>query len=563
MLNVDAYANIVTESGQVCINQAGYANFRLLELVAKRGQWFNQPLIVPNSSVRKYKGMLSIACVGTSLKSKPEGSRVASIARVRGSADKAQRLINDYIQINRQFYEQHPPLTESVRQVTVFRYDGRKGRIPGSMFDIFKIPPSYEEYYLNCLRYALQRREPFEPIGDDGDLGKRFLAMSEAERTCVVMDMLCIYANYCVYETDEVDNNEEGVGPYVKKKRELIESFDAVEPRDGGDCEDFAKQMVRQAIELKVNGAKTFVSSAMRLVIEILNRFIFASVLCGVSKGSISFKDLGTAKLSGHECAVAIPKYVFFKALSRSNPNHPLFKLYSEEEINRGKGAEIYVLEGTGNLFPEPRAESRTHEKLADILFDSFDKRATTNACRQFFYKPDADDNFYKELIVIMTPEFFLLKGYVDCEFLLCLKNPDGSGRIYRGVHFSSFLDIDKNTSVQLVETPLIPLKTFRAALRFDDDNFPPMALRPARASQEMLKIAQDLTTVNLKYLGKEPDDFYSFQIRFQEMTPERLAILIREIKGRNLRSICYVEPVKISHSTGEAVGGYCLIVFF
>jgi hypothetical protein len=565
--NVDAYANFVNPTGMPCRNQAGFVRFRLVDLVkGTPGKVFQGELVVPNSKERAVKGTVVIKCVATSLRVNPDPAKALSMAQVGKIEMMQQKRVVDYIQTNRAFYSRFPASASSVETVTVFSYDSRTGKMPGCMFDCFQIPPSKEEFYLNCLLFSVQRRSPFKRLGLN-DLETWVETHSDAEFTNVIMDMLCIYVNYCSYITDEVDHNSSmnTQRGYDKRRIELMESFDPMRCRDAGDCEDFTRELLIQVCEIKVNGPRVFTSKVMKAVIDIVNRYMFVSILCGVSKGSMSFSDseMKGAKLNGHECGLAIPHYIFFKALSRSNPHHPLLSLYTEEERSRGReGGKLYVLEGTGNLFPEPEEESELHEKLTSLLCDDVCVGLAREIDKQFYYNPRHRDNFYKMIITLLAPEPFLLKGYRGFEYLACIEHPPGSGRLRRGVRFDQLLDIDNNAQVQLVEAPEIPLKTFRAATRVDADNFPPMMLHPAQVSTEMEEIAAVLTTCSQQAMANPPTDVCTVQLKFCDTTMEKALEMRHRLLRDNLRSVCYVEAVKHSMGVDQIVGGYSLTVF-
>ena len=378
------------------------------------------------------------------------------------------------------------------------------------------------------------------------------------------MDMLCIYVNWCNYITDIVDHNQEGKRYDASLKR-LIESFDVIRCRDSGDCEDFTREILMAVMELIFNKS-SFASTAIKKVKEIMDRFIFVSVLCGVSKASIGFKDKHNpnVKLSGHECALAVPKYIFFKALSRSDATHPLLSLYLEEERNMGKNDQIYVLEGTGNLFPEPRQKSETYRHLQEFVMEDISPPHGTIR-EQFFYHPQNEDNFYKRFITFLTPEFFLKFGYRGLEYLVCIEDEKNPGKFLRGVDFSSFLDIDNNPSIRLIEAPRIPVKTFRDASRLDDDNFPPTTIEPVvLIPEEMNEIARQFSVLQPHALIPQTNtDVYSFQIpKSDRIDSSFIESWKKEINARKLNMICYPEAVKMNHSKNEIVGGYTIHIF-
>lgn len=576
MLNIDAQALFSNQNKVMCQNQAGYSNLRLVDVVSRINRRIESVLFVPNSDVKKPKGTTTIVFSSVTIareQALPAPDEALSIDQVRNNLVKTSKRVVTYIKKNRSFYQQYPATSTSIQNITVFCYDGRKGQIPGCMFDSFKIPPSKESYYLNALRYAIQRRSiseaKYQSTGGSVSWGLEINLERWTEGktytwcAAVVMDMLCIYSNWCNYITDIVDYNEAGT-VYKESLRKLIESFDVIRCRDCGDCEDFTREILMNAMELLFNHT-CFKSEAIRQVKAIMDRFVFVSVLCGVSKASISFTERNekSMKLSGHECALAVPKYIFFKALSRSDPNHPLLSFHSVEERNKGKEDQIYVLEGTGNLFPEPKEPTEKYKSLLDCVVEEFPQEITESLRKQFFYHPKKEDNFYKKFITFLTPEFFLRFGYRGFEFLVCVEDKNAPGRFLRGVDFLSFLEIDKNTSIRLIEAPQIPVKTFRDASRLDDDNFPPTSIEPVDTPMEMKQVAQSFTVMQPgSSIPQSTDNILSFQIPIESVNQTFIETWKREVSVRKLNMLCLPEAVKLNHSTKKIIGGYSIYIF-
>lgn len=596
IINFDTYANFINTSDEECINQSGYANLSLPHFVNNLNEEFKQELFVPNSHIHRKKGELYIHCISSNVQfissssssSSPSSSSSTFLIKgkekerkdiiiidenslidlklIQKSLDDTTQMVMEYIKkYNQPFYKQHPASSKSIECVTVYNYACRKGRIPGCMFDIFKLPISYEQYYLNALLFAIRRRFPqynsLDVWNDDSKISAQM-------RVYLAMDMLCIYVNYAKYITDIVDYNTPDK-PYSESNLEYIESFDPVRCRDSCDCEDCSKEILTEVMEIKYN-RHSFNSSIMLDIRTIFEKFVFVSTLCGVSENAISMTSSSSSSgiiiddpsMTGHECAVAIPNYIFFKALARGVPSHPLLSYYSEEEKVAGKGENLYVLEGTGNLYPEPREKTASYDTLSKKIQNTFSPLSLKNVNKQFFYHPTHPDGFYKMMVTLMTPEFFLRFGYRGVEFLICIQQSDGT--CYRGVSFSNLLNIDSIPSIRIYEAPTIPIETFRAALRMDDDNFPSMPLKPISTvlTNEMKKIVSSLTRINRKDepLPKDIYSSYSFQIRFDALSDKRIKSLILDVNKNNLNMICLPEPVKLSIK--GHIGGYTIIIF-
>lgn len=548
MFNVDSYAEVVDITSDKCINQSGYATRRLADIAHRKSVKFS--LKVPNSDAQINKGDVILTIHSVSLPVRPHAT-VSTKKEWKVDHTAAQKLIKQYISANRAFYRKHPNIVSSVQNITVFEYAGREGIIPGSMFDVFKLAPSKEPYFLQALGFAIQRRRPDIDI-NDYDINQWKL-MDEKLKVCILMDVLRLYVNYCPYLRDMADNNVPGK-KWSRANIELIESFDYIRQRDAGDCEDFSREILQTVMEIKYN-LRNSQSVAIQELRRLAEMFIFASILCGVSREAMSLKELskGNVELHGHECAVAIPNYIFFEALRRNNPDHPVFKLYTTEEQNAGTGQQIYILEGTGCLFPEPR-DKTPHFAEIEAAFNK-DRVFSGVVDPMIFYHPNRDTGFYKQMISILTPELFLKTGYLGFEFLMCQKQDKGT---FRGVPFSLLLDIYAHKNIQLIQSPEMSPEVFRAASRVDDDNFPPISFTPGALTQEMRDVCAALTTGR----PRPGQDFFQFQVKFAQMTPI-VVTKIAEFAQRNKWNVlCVAEPLKLSFSTGNNVGGYSIFIF-
>lgn len=539
MLNFDVYATYMLKTGQGCINQAGYLGVNLAKLVTE-GELHEVELTVPTSEQSdSVKGRLSVQVHSCNLEIKNKAH-----ATSEETLSTKQSLILDYVETNRTFYHKHPASNPSIDNVTVFLFKTRNIHIPGSLFDVFRLPVPREDYFINVLMISYQRRLTLEDVGVGSVTPEQWMTEASPKlKVLTVMDMLAVFVNYCTYQTDEIDHNKrENV--WRKSLVEKTESFDDIMPRMNGDCEDFSKQILREVMMLKY-GQRYFVTEIiLKHVIPTLHEFIFVSGLAGVSAKAISGASAYTTSLNGHECVYAIPNYIFFEALSRNTPrDYPLMNLYSGEERYAGadRAESIYVLEGTGNLFPEPRSKAHRwmmvesdfsaceeSDKIMDVYID------------MVFYSPEGPDNFYKMIITMLTPEFYYRWGFPVFEFLLVRAYPSLLGVGYqRGVEFAELLHIYNNKDVGIVPCPEIPSEVLKVSLSVHDNDYPPLTLVKPPITDEMRQVAESLTFGE----AKGPAAF-TFQIRFADMTYEIIRN-IREIALKKNYSVkCDIEPV-------------------
>jgi hypothetical protein len=556
LLNFDTYAEMINECGEKCINQSGYANIPLAEVVSNH---LNEPieleLTVPNSTRKPLKGKLTIVIERSSLP--------AVIPKEISRMEKErQNMINQYIQLNMTFYKRHPPTNPSIANVTAFHYKTRVGTLPGSTFDVFHLPPSQVDYYHNIMLIAYRRRLRTDRnqlffTASDEELLQQLLNESNRFFLLVTLDMLAIFVNYCAYITDEVDCNT------VRKKHnnvniELIESFDDIRTRYCGDCEDFALEVLKHVMEIKYH-KHTLRTPLMNRLREVLSSFIFVSGLAGVTNKSITSKNKSSIHLGGHECAYAIPNYIFFEALRRREPSNPLFGLYTLEEQLQGANDQeiIYVIEGTGNLFPEPRTKDRWWRSIDDDLKSYALAQSFLEVyIDAFFYDPNQENNFYKMIISLFTPDFFFKTGIPMFEFLLC--NEEN-----RGVMFTELLNLKDNPNIQIRAAPLIPPEIFDLCMSVHHNDMPPVKLIIPTITEEMKSIARRLNVPSpSSSSSSSKQKVYSFQIRFEDMTEERINALLR-ISSEKLQMnlSCDIEAVHLGQF-GKIVGGYNISFF-
>lgn len=556
-INFDSYSLYTNDDGIVGVNQSGFASVRLALLVkSKRGR--SLELRVPTSILKKVKGRVNVQCKAVSLPfDVPDVKESDILAEQR----KTVSIISAYIQENKSFYKKYPPVFSVLQYVTVFQYHCRTGVIPGSLFDMFRLPRSNEEFYVNIMRVSIQRLFPGVDISD---VYSTWSTMEEPLKLRAAMAAVTIYASTCTYSQDAIDNNVAGK-KWSRSNIELIDSFDTLRHTQTADCEDKDQEILQEVAEIKYN-RKDFQSALMREVRKLFKRFIFFSTLCCVSKGSISFSDIAENKsgsLVAHECAIAIPNYTFFEALKRSDPEHTLLSAYSERTRGLGRNDRIYILEGTGNLDPLPREED-PQRKAVEKKVKKFSSGATSLLFEQYFYTASAtsNDSFYKLFVNLMTPEFFVHRGLPCVEFLLVGKHNK------RGVFFSDLLDIDKHLDVKIVETPRIPLITFNKSMRLVDDNFPQISLQPCSQeldiTDEMRTIVRRLTCVNAPNRSEVPAHEHCdiMQCRFELMTERRITTLLRDAKSNDLNILCRIEALSRNFIDGKLFGCYTLIFY-
>ena len=549
-LNVDCYSHFTSETGNPMKNLAGSASVPLAKLVRASGRAIVLELKVAASSVRKVKGRLSLKCNRSSLQ--PGGS--SSVDQYDVDANDSLTLVKKYIEDNRSFYGKHPPISRSIAHTTVFKFRCRQHYVPGALFDNFRIPSTQETYYLNALKNALQLRLPQTPITDVEEAWQRV-----DSKLYTVLNMLTSYAVACKYLRDSVDNNTKGGGQWSAQRVEEIDSFDTVRHTDNGDCEDKTKEILLHAMELKYN-SKDFVSPVFAEIREILDNFIFCSTLCAVSHSSISKTDYDKRRdildehMGAHECAVAVPNHTFFSALKRSSPNHELFSLYTQEEQERGKGERLYILEGTGSLAPEPRESTEYRDDTA-IAYEQVDERHLTT---QLFYDIESDDVFYKIIVNLMTPEFYLRTGYIGFEFLVI--NERGE----RGAFFVDLMHINENPNVRITETPRLSPLAFNRSMRITEDNFPLVVLEaPLEIPRALLETAERLTFQSDRTRTvPRHEDCFIVQCLFEYMTEEKIVSIIKNARAQKLNVVCYVEALKLDYITKQVFGRYTLIFY-
>lgn len=549
-LNVDTYALLMNSEGEYCENQSGYTNIPLSTIVENMNKQFILPLYVPNMDERVKKGEIYITCLDCNLPLKQYSKKERVGANMSDTT-----AVDQYIRHNQLFYNENPPVSASINNITVFTYQCRTGFCPGSMFDKFKIPKSNEEYYLNALHIAMCRRFPH--FNDKTIMA--FDGLDQNTQLVIALDMIRLFSNYCFYITDKTV-----IRTNSRIEDKIFESFDNIRNRYAADCEDFMKEMLIEAHEIAYND---FVTSSMQIVKRLFDNFIFTSILCGASKSSLSWKETrgGGASMMGHECGAVIPKHMFFDMLRRSTPDHPVFSLLDPSELTKGVGQKMYMLEGTGNMFPEERTPSEWYVKSLSAFSQHIPAQLDAVMKKQHFYSSDDErNNFYKIMITILTPSIFFMTGVRQFEFLLC---KDGR----RGVSLQDFI---KNTDrVCIKPSPEIPLLTYRVASRFDADTLPlePLEYSDTKSPHCGTKIqafigAHDVSTVPSDLT---PDNSILFQLREEDLfidadgkQIDSLAVIKYACERSGLTMTCTREVVKQRSSDGRSLVGINFILY-
>lgn len=498
MLNLSAYTCIPNEQGRFCVNQAGFASVPLGDALRDKRCRFDLLEAKSADPAKSSKGSVELTiseawieraapagvCAHGEQSKDAEQSKGGEIeaaveklpvrfskglaedaAQVIEAKAAAEKLVQRYVSQNRAFYSQHKPSNESVRNVTVYYYQGRCGYAPGCLFDLTSISDTRESYVLHCLsicaaRRYNDRRAPFAGVKDvrqpseiDLEGGHWMGLRDEAGKCALLMEALCLFVNYCKYITDELDHNDaESRLRWSQKRVELVESFDPeTAMRDAGDCEDTTEQVLQTCMDIK-HGMTQPQSRVMVEARRLLDQFVFVSSLCGVTSMALNMEKQSyehrKIKLNAHECAFALPKYTFYTALRRRLTEHAaedrfgtrasVAALLDEAErcgdTDKGRQHGIYILEGTGKLLPEPSEESEPEQRLKEALLkrsgDAYRASASEAPANPrdpiaasystYHYRPGSPHNFYKMMMTLITPELFLRFGVPLFEFLLC-----------------------------------------------------------------------------------------------------------------------------------------------
>ncbi len=556
-INFDSYSKYTNEDGIVCLNQAGFASVRL-SLLATRKE-VTLPLVVPTSVDKIVKAELVVKLHSVSLSFANTDSPDEETLKQEFAATAAS--IRAYINTNRKFYKKHQAAHANLNNITVFNYKCRNGVVPGCLFDMFRLPLSHDEYFLNVVRIAMQRFLPSLDVTSE-NMEKIWIGMDRDTQLRASMSAVTIFSGTSDYSNDAIDNNVMGKR-WRKDQVEPIDSFDSPRMQQSGDCEDFEEENLAHIMEIKYNH-KDFHSRVLSDIHKLFRNFIFFSTLCGVSRGSMgrSGDDEESGYLTAHECGIAIPNWIFFKALRRSDPKHPILSAYTREEQELGRNDHIYILEGTGNLIPDACTVD-SQRKSTTSAVKNFSSLSKSNIREQYFYTTDREDKFYKMFINLMTPEFFIRNGQTYFEFLL-VDGPDQK----RGVLFTDLLRVDSHPEIKIISAPVIPPEILSRSMRIMDDNLPRISLTPIRSdaiTDSIRVVAQRLTTTNNEQRSRGGISFehcVNIQCRFELMTEEKISALLRDAKNNGLNILCTIEAITHNYISGQLFGCYSLFFY-
>lgn len=568
MLNIDAYAQHRNERGVWCTNQAGYANCSLLGLLAVEQIVLELNVVNSNQSDANKGTIVLKLRDDQSLRahvSEEDLARGDPTAQIKHDMDQRELVVKDYIETNRALYKALPATISSTRNITVFVDQCRKGYAPGSMFDVFRPPKAHDEYFLNCLQLGVQR---MLRSSAKIDLNAFFLSGKTpfSMETTAVMWMLCVYVTNCAYIMDEVDHNKRKSGSsWSKGNLEFIESFGDAEAGDTGDCEDFSRVILKHVAALKYHRQRhsnTKGAEIINYVTDILNRFVFCAVLCGVTSASIDFSktegDKGRdLKLQGHEAAFAIPKHIWFTAISRYDADHPVMAFRDLSMENQSD--VIYPLEGTGVLNPLPREKTMEEQQYQSTV-------QVGNLRTEYTYHPMSTTNFYKVMRTLMTEEFFM-QGCPYSEFAVytTINSLRRAPQRRCGVWFHHLLKINKEPGIGLAPCPRLTPQVIESYAYVTKDDY------PIHGFCAMVKDPMPSDTIRIcNQLNQDPspmiltdDDWLmqNYYISLDEMDPTILSNLLVIKQSTNSKIRCHMELVR-QNPDGHVVGCYVVTLF-
>lgn len=603
LLNIDIFAKEKNELNQWCYNQAGYSNIRLIELIQSNDK-IKFDLKVPNSSNKQESMGIIILQKTSSSSSSSNNTNIGSVIisdnstgnsnsssssssivisnnysfkQVQKHFNESENKIENYIYRNREFYSRHPPTYDRIDRVTVFKYKTRPGYTIGSLFDLFPIAKTKEEYYLNALNIAVGRRSSKYRAKKVNLMTGDFLKNSnEVYKCAVVMDMLTLYVNYCPYITDEIDHNKKNKNSkWNQNLIELIESFDILRARNAGDCEDSTGEVLQEAMEIKYH-YKDFQSKIMRKVQKLCRKFIFTSVLCGVSNQSMNGSEHNkNLQLNGHEAAFAIPKSIFYTGLERYQDTErcELLDYASPKEKKQGSNLPIFILEGTGDLQPEPSRQSREQQILQSCITSS---DQIYNATSTYHYDPSKNNNFYKVMITFITPEFYFRFGAKRFEFLICYaqKNnfykPNSFSKpdvhYTRGVLFTDLINISRKKNVCIAPSPKISNSLLESSYTITKDDYPILPLELPKLTKSIINYYNQINSIQVNNNSNlfrsslsskiGSNVYHKIYIKFSDMNPSSAKNIEKIAHKYNLKVFCRIEPIRKTFDN-DIIGGY------
>jgi hypothetical protein len=567
-LNFEQYALYINDNDNWCLSPAGSNSIQLSQLILNPSPVREIKLVYRNSSTKTVKATLVLSDI------KVNFSASVSPLIVRNAAE-SEKVYSDafnaacstcdkYIQRNIEFYDSHPVTTEAIQNVTVFCDKRRKGFFPGSMFDVFRVPKTPVEFYLRLLDISVQRR--LMKVSSKTDLaGADFCAHpSDSHKLYCVMNMLNLYNNYCEYITDFFDHNCARKSRCWRKDHyELTDSFDPIEHRGCGDCEDFAAFILRLVSDLLIH-VNTNASAIITEILKVLNRYTFTSVLCGVSTSAItgsSSERAKTSKLKSHECVFAIPTEDMLKAIANYNPHDPIISVLSAEKHKKLKCDHIIPLEGTGILMVEPKGLSE-----ADKEFTSYVKAANPDlihARPTYSYDPSSENNFFKIMSTAIIPAFFVLYGKNNIEYIFAYREKTPGTKPSRGVWFPHLMNIDSHPDVLLIPSPSLTPDVIAAFNLIKKDDYPRVALKPMLFCADHVKIKTILSsTSKMPPLERLSSPVARFYYDFDQLDEQKALQLKHSLEEKGYSFVTRIEGIAQRSHHKKYHGGYALLVF-
>ena len=505
-LNVDFYVHTANNDEECVSNPAGCVMVPLFELLTSPGGVVNSPvyLYMVHHRDRSVKGAVTIAPLAPlpGLTRPPvmvsfDGALLPTPSRelVQACVERLKR--NNYIALRcidacDEIYGAETgfePTMPTVKRINSSIWTSRAGSISPMFYTVDLVDPEIDaRYFVNAAEIV--RRRMRLRVSDLMRLDMKQPSAAELRTFgSFVGQFMCLYVVHCTYRSDFIHAYDSRLKTFVMV---MTENFGDVSVDKGaGDCEDFAKIIIRLYLSLRRLRVRKQLGEhpLLEKIAEFLACFVPFLVLYGVSSAQINDPAKNVKKMGAHENAILAPLHQVLGEIAHFDPE--IYDWVKEvravepnidEYIERSKRYQSLILEGTGVLEAVPDVERNVRLRVS--IEDAMDEAAFT-ALRRTFYYTEGDSSFYKTVDKLFTP-LFLLTGARFGSFIVLQERAEERGkpkdavplrkRYTKSASFSLFVKNDPR--VAMIMEPPFEAEELRVAQSVMKDVHPPEPIR-------------------------------------------------------------------------------------
>lgn len=246
-----------------------------------------------------------------------------------------------------------------------------------------QVPRSSPEWWMQQLDIMADR----QGFANTNAFCQAWPSMTLTEKATYAMMIISQYVHALEYVSD-------------RSNGQMIEMFGEALGMRSGDCEDFAKALVKMNQSFALYGTNGGQYRILKDLYDMSKQYVYMFCLEGVTATHTQNDTDFKSEIDGAHAAVkALPRDYFGECVARSDPSHVLGQITCDPSY---KGLlPVLVGEGTGMLFPIGKIDG--HEKLRRMIGDRVE---AIRPIKKYLYNSPTDSKFYKQIMLGVTTEF-------------------------------------------------------------------------------------------------------------------------------------------------------------